>query len=85
MAATEADAIQQVNQLKDRIDSKHKTLPRREKEVTSCESLISFQDLEDFPLVVQQHEFEVRRKQTDALYFFTDGQPAYVVDEDVFV
>ena len=48
-------------------------------------SLILFQDMEDFPLVVEQHEFEVRWKQTDALYFFTDGQPVYVVDEDVFM
>ena len=44
-----------------------------------------FQDLEDLPLVVQQREFEIQWRQTDALYFFTDGIPAYVVDEDVFV
>ena len=35
--------------------------------------------------MVQQWEFEIRWKQTDALYFFTDGIPAYVVDEDVFI
>ena len=85
MAATKADAIYQVNQLKERIDNRHKALPRKEREVASQESLVFFQDLEDFPLVVQQHEFKVRWKQTDALYFFTDGQPAYVVDEDVFM
>ena len=35
--------------------------------------------------MVQQWEFEIRWRQTDALYFFTDGIPAYVVDEDVFI
>ena len=85
MAAAEAEAIHQVNQLKDRIDNKRKALPRREREVTSWESLISFQDLEDFPLVVKQCTFEVRWKQTDVLYFFTDGQPVYVVDKEVFM
>ena len=35
--------------------------------------------------MVQQWEFEIRWKQTDALYFLTDGIPAYVIDEDVFV
>ena len=44
-----------------------------------------FQDLEDLPLVVQQQEFEIRWRQTDALYFFMDGIPAYVIDEDVFI
>ena len=34
--------------------------------------------------MVQQWEFEIRWKQTDALYFFTDGIPAYIIDE-VFV
>ena len=43
------------------------------------------QDLEDLPLVVQQWEFEIRWRQTDALYFFTDGIPAYIIDEEVFV
>ena len=85
MAATEIDTIDQVNQLKTRIESKCKTLPRKEREIASWESLVLFQDLEDFPLVVQQHEFKVQWKQTDALYFFTDSQPAYVVDYDVFV
>ena len=85
MAAVEAEAIHQVNQLKDRIDNKCKALPRREREVASRESLVSFQDLDDFPLVVEQREFKVRWKQTDTLYFFTDSQPVYVVDEDVFV
>ena len=59
MAATEIDSIYQVNQWKTRIESKHKALPRKEREITSRESLISFQDLEGFPLVVQQCEFEV--------------------------
>ena len=36
-------------------------------------------------MVVQQWEFEVRWRQTDTLYFFTDGIPAYVVNEDVFI
>ena len=35
--------------------------------------------------MVQQQEFEMRWRQTDALYFFTDGIPAYVVDEEVFI
>ena len=35
--------------------------------------------------MVQQWEFEVWWRQTDALYFFTDGIPAYVIDEEVFV
>ena len=85
MAATKIDAIDQVNQLKTRIESKHKALPRKDRKIASRESLISYQDLEDFPLVVQQHEFEVRWKQTDALYYFTDSQPAYIVHHDVFV
>ena len=44
-----------------------------------------FQDLDDFPLVVQQWEFKVQWRQTDALYFFTDGTPAYIVDKEVFI
>ena len=36
-------------------------------------------------MVVQQREFEIRWRQTVALYFFTDGIPAYFVDEDVFI
>ena len=53
--------------------------------MTSQESLITFQDLDDFPLVVQQWEFEVQWRQTNALYFFTDGIPAYIIDEEVFI
>ena len=60
-------------------------MPRREREVTSQDSLVLFQDLEDFLLVVEQREFKVQWKQTDALYFFTDGQPTYIVDEEVFM
>ena len=85
MAATEVDAMEQINQLKVRIESRCKKLPRKEKEIASQESLLTFQDLEDFSLVVQQCEFEVRWKQTNALYYFTDTQGAFVVDEDVFV
>ena len=51
----------------------------------SRKSLVTFQDLEDLPLVVQKWEFEIRWRQTDALYFFTDGIQAYVIDEDVFI
>ena len=85
MAETKVEAIDQINWPKVKIESKCKALPRQERATTSCESLISFQDLDDFPLVVQQQEFEVRWRQTDALFFFTNGIPAYVVDEDVFI
>ena len=85
MAESELEAIDQTNQLKDRIDNKHKVLPQQERLTTSCESLVTFRDLEDLPLVVQQWEFEIRWRQTDALYFFTDGIPAYVIDEEVFI
>ena len=85
MAESEIEAIEQTNQLKDRIDNKHKALPRLENLTASCESLVTFQDLEDLPLVVQQWEFEIRWKQTDALYFFTDGIPPYVIGEEVFI
>ena len=60
-------------------------LPQQERLSASHKSLVMFQDLEDLPLVVQQQEFEIRWRQTDALYFFTDGIPAYVIDEDVFI
>ena len=85
MVESEIGAIEQTNQLKDRIDNKPKVLPRPERLTANCESLVMFQDLEDLPLVVQQWEFEIWWKQTDALYFFTDGIPAYVIDEEVFV
>ena len=85
MAESELEAIEQTNQLKDRIDNKPKALPQPERLTASRKSLVTFQDLEDLPLVVQQWEFEIRWRQTDALYFFTDGIPAYIVDEDVFV
>ena len=85
MAESKIEAIEQTNQLKDRIDNKCKVLLWSERLTTSHESLVTFQDLEDLPLVVQQREFEIRWKQTDALYFFTDGIPAYVVDEEVFI
>ena len=85
MAESKIEAINQTNQLKDRIDNKRKVLPRSERLAASRESLVTFQDLEDLPLVVQQREFQIRWKQTDALYFFTDGIPAYVIDEEVFV
>ena len=84
MAECEIEAIDQTNQLKDRIDNKCKALPWSERLTASRESLVTFQDLEDLPLVVQQWEFEIRWKQTNALYFFTDGIPAYVIDE-VFI
>ena len=35
--------------------------------------------------MVQQQEFEIQWRQTDALFFFMDGIPAYIVDEDVFI
>ena len=54
MVESELEAIDQTNQLKDRIDNKHKALPRPERLTASCESLVTFQDLEDLPLVVQQ-------------------------------
>ena len=85
MAESELEAIEQTNQLKDRIDNKCKALPQPERLTASHESLVTFQDLEDLPLVVQQLEFEIQWRQTDALYFFTDGIPAYIIDEDVFV
>ena len=85
MVESELEAIEQNNQLKDRIDNKHKALPQPERLTASCESLVTFQDLEDLPLVVQQREFEIWWRQTYTLYFFTDGIPAYVVDEDVFI
>ena len=85
MAESKIEAIEQTNQLKDRIDNKCKALPWPERLTASHESLVTFQDLEDLPLVVQQWEFEIRWKQTDALYFFTDGIPTYIVDEEVFI
>ena len=85
MVESEIEAIDQTYQLKDRIDNKRKVLPWSERLTASRESLVTFQDLEDLPLVVQQREFEIQWKQTDALYFFTDGIPAYIIDEEVFV
>ena len=85
MAESKIEAIEQTNQLKVRIDNKHKALPRPERLTASRESLVTFQGLEDLPLVVQQWEFEIRWKQTDALYFFTDGILTYVIDEEVFI
>ena len=85
MAESEIEAIDQTNQLKDRIDNKRKALPQSERLAASRESLVTFQDLEDLPLVVQQWEFEIQWKQTDALYFFTDGIRAYIIDEEVFI
>ena len=35
--------------------------------------------------MVQQREFEIKWRQTDALYYFTDGIPAYIIDEEVFI
>ena len=60
MAESELEAIEQTNQLKDRIDNKCKALPQPERLTASGESLVIFQDLEDLPLVVQQQEFEIR-------------------------
>ena len=85
MVESEIEAIDQTNQLKNRIDNKHKALPQLERLTASHESLVTFQDLEDLPLVVQQWEFKIEWKQTNALYFFTDGIPAYIVDEEVFI
>ena len=85
MAESEVEAVDQTNQLKARIETKHKALPRQERLSDSHKSLVTFQDLEDLPLVVQQWEFEIRWRQTDALYFFTDGIPAYIIDEEVFL
>ena len=59
MVESELEAIKQTNQLKDRIDNKRKALPRPERLTVSRESLVTFQDLEDLPLVVQQWEFEI--------------------------
>ena len=59
MAESKIEAINQTNQLKDRIDNKHKALPQPERLTASRESLVTFQDLEDLPLVVQQREFEI--------------------------
>ena len=85
MAESKLEVIEQTNKPKDRIDNKRKALPRSERLAASHESLVTFRDLEDLPLVVQQQEFEIQWKQTDALYFFTDSIPAYVIDEEVFV
>ena len=67
MAESEIKAIKQTNQLKDRIDNKHKALPWPERLTASLESLVTFQDLEDLPLVVQQWEFEIQWKQNQCL------------------
>ena len=85
MAESEVEAIDQTNELKAKIEAKHKALPQQERLTTSCKSLVTFQDLEDLPLVVHQWEFEIRSRQTDALYFFMDGIPAYIIDEEVFI
>ena len=45
MAESELEAIEQTNQLKDRIDNKHKVLPWPERLTASRESLVTFQDL----------------------------------------
>ena len=85
MVESKVEAVDQTNRLKARIETKHKALPHQERLAASCKSLVTFQDLEDLPLVVQQWEFEIQWRQTDALYFFTDGIPAYIVDEEVFI
>ena len=59
MAESEIEATDQTNQLKDRIDNKRKVLPWSERLAASRESLVTFQDLEDLPLVVQQWEFKI--------------------------
>ena len=85
MAESEVEAVDQTNRLKARIETKRKVLPQQERLSASHKSLVMFQDLEDLPLVVQQWKFEIRWRQTDALYFFTDGIPAYIIDEEVFI
>ena len=59
MAESELETIEQTNKLKDRIDNKCKVLPQPERLTASRESLVTFQNLEDLPLVVQQREFEI--------------------------
>ena len=59
MVESKIEAIEQTNQLKDSIDNKHKVLPWLERLTASHESLVTFQDLEDLPLVVQQQEYEI--------------------------
>ena len=54
MAESELEAMEQTNKLKDRIDNKCKVLLWLERLAASHESLVTFQDLEDLPLVVQQ-------------------------------
>ena len=85
MVESKVEAIDQTNRCKAKIETKRKALPRQERLATSHKSLVTFQDLEDLPLVVQQWEFEIQCRQTDALYFFTDGIPAYIIDEEVFI
>ena len=51
MVESETEAVNQTNQLKARIETKCKALS------ASHKSLVTFQDLEDLPLVVQQREF----------------------------
>ena len=85
MVEYEIEAVDQTNRLKARIETKRKALPRQERLSASHESLVTFQDLEDPPLVVQQWEFEIHWRQTNALYFFMDGIPAYIIDEEVFI
>ena len=85
MLKSEIEAINQTSQCKDRIDNEGKALPWQERLSASHESLVMLQDFDDLPLVAQQREFEIQWRQTDALYFFTDGIPAYIIDEDVFI
>ena len=42
MVESELEAIRQTNQLKDRIDNKHKVLPQPERLTASRESLVTF-------------------------------------------
>ena len=67
MAESEVEAVDQTDRLKARIETKHKVLPWQERLSASRESLVTFQDLEDLPLVVQLQEFEIQWGQTDAL------------------
>ena len=44
MVESEIEAIDQTNQLKDRIDNKCKALPQQERLTTSRKSLVTFQN-----------------------------------------
>ena len=85
MAARKVETQTQINQLVALLETECKKLPRQEGSAASQESLLTFKNLEMYPLIVQQQAFEVRWEHTDALCTFPDSQAAYIMDSEVFI